>query len=94
MLLPKEFAFLAPVILGRDAQSVPRILSHQGRGIPSPREGEGDALASGEGYLKNMQKALNQRSQHQSFSDLFRESSLNQHLCNNKANLLTRLETR
>ena len=59
MLLPKEFAFLAPVILGL----VPRILSHQWRCIPSPREGEGDALASGEGYLKNVQKALNPRPQ-------------------------------
>ena len=36
-------------------------------------------MASGEWYLKNMQKAL---------------SMLSQHLCNNKANLLTRLETR
>ena len=67
MLLPKEFAFLAPVILGRDAQSVPRILSHQGRGNPkpSPRAGEGDALVSGEGYLKNVQKELNPCLQHQ-----------------------------
>ena len=58
---------------------MPSILWHQGRCQPSPREGEGDALASGEWYLKNMQKAL---------------SMLSQHLCNNKANLLTRLETR
>ena len=75
---------------------MPSILWHQGRGNPepSPREGEGDTNVSGEGYLKNLQKALSQRPLHQSFSDLFRESSLNQHLCNNKANLLTRLETR
>ena len=76
---PKKFAPLAPVILGRDAQSVPRILWHQGRCNLSPPAGEGDALASGEGYLNNMQKAL---------------SMLLQHLCNNKANLLTRFETR
>ncbi len=90
-------------------------------------------MASGEGYLKNVQKTLNKSSQHQpetsylsphpagcgrrvsmtllpkatlfcllatrenqrpqhpSFSDLFQESCVNQHLCNNKANLLTRL---
>ena len=70
---------LPPVILGRDAQSVHRILLHQGRCQPSPPAGEGDALASGEGYLKNVPKALNMRPQH---------------LCNNKANLLTRLEPR
>ena len=58
---------------------MPSILWHQGQCIPSPRAGDGDALASGEGYLNNMQKAL---------------SMLLQHLCNNKANLLTRLETR
>ena len=40
----------------------------------------------------NLQKEISFRIQHQSFSDSFRESSLNQHLCNNKANLLTRLE--
>ena len=51
-------------------------------------------MASGEGYLKNKQIALNPRPRHQSFSDLFRESCVNQYLCNNKANLLTRLETR
>ena len=55
------------------------ILWHQGRCIPSPREGEGDTNVSGEGYLKNMQKALNKSPRH---------------LFNNKANLLTRLETR
>ena len=48
---------LAPVILGL----VPSILWHQERCNRSPREGEGDALASGEGYLKNMQKVLNKR---------------------------------
>ena len=46
---------------------------------PSPREGEGEAQASGEGYLKDMQQELSMRPQH---------------LFNNKANLLTRLETR
>ncbi len=105
MLLPSGFAPLPPVILGL----VPRILSHQGRSQSSPlvtaslraeqsitlaRAGEGDALALGEGYLKNVQKVLSPRLRHQSFSDLFRESSLNKHLCNNKANLLARLETR
>ena len=132
MLRPKEFAPLPPVILG----SVPSILLHQGRGNPSPRAGEGDALASGEWHFKNVQKALSKRPQyhpelsylsphstscgrrvsmtllptatllcllatrenprplHPSFSDLFRESCVNQHLCNNKANLLTRFETR
>ena len=91
-------------------------------------------MASGEGYLKNVQKVLNPRPrhqpetsylsphpagcgrrgsmtllptatllcllaardnprpQHQSFLGLSQESSLNQHLFNNKANLLTRLE--
>ena len=53
--------------------------------------GEGAGLPAGKGYLKNMQKALNPRPQHQSFLGLSQESSLSQHLCNNKANLLTRL---
>ena len=75
MLRPKEFAPLPPVILG----SVPSILLHQGRGNPSPREGEGAGLPAGEGDLKNRQKAFNPHLQH---------------LCNNKANLLTRFETR
>ena len=91
---PKEFAPLPPVILGRDAQSVPRILWHQGRCNPSPRAGEGDALASGKGYLKDVQKTLNKRFKHPSFLGLSQESCVNQYLCNNKANLLTRLETR
>ena len=115
---------------------MPSILWHQGRCNPSPREGEGNALASGEGYLKNVQKELtlhlqyqpktsylsphptgcgrrvsmtllptatllcllasreNPRPRHLSFSGLSRVSSLNRDLCNNKANLLTRLETR
>ena len=132
MLRPKEFAPLPPVILG----SVPSILLHQGRCNPSPRAGEGDALASGEWYFKNVQKALSKRPQyqpemsnlsphpagcgrrvsmtllpaatllcllatrenprprHQSFLGLSQEFSLNRYLCNNKANLLTRLETR
>ena len=51
-------------------------------------------MPAGEWYLKNVQKVLNSRPQHQSFTDLFRESSLNQHLCNDKANLLTWLTTR
>ena len=56
ILLPKEFTPLPPVILGH----VPSILSHQGRGNPkpSPRAGEGEALASGEGYFKNRQQVL------------------------------------
>ena len=54
MLRPKEFAPLPPVILG----SVPSILLHQGRCNPSPRAGEGDALASGEGYFKDRQQVL------------------------------------
>ena len=61
ILLPKEFAPLPPVILGRDAQSVPSILWHQGRCNPSPPAGDGDALASGEGYLKDSQQELNRR---------------------------------
>ena len=55
----------------------PSILWHQGRSHPSPREGEGAGLPAGEGDLKNRQKAFNPHLQH---------------LCNNKANLLTRLE--
>ena len=51
-------------------------------------------MTSGEGYLKNEQQVLNPRPQPPSFLGLSQESSLNQHLCNNKANLLTRLETR
>ena len=47
-------------------------------------------MSAGEGYLKNMQKVLTLRPRHQSFLGLSQESSLNQHLCNNKANLLTR----
>ena len=67
ILRPSWFVPLPPVILGRDAQSVPRILSHQGRGNPkpSPRAGEGDALVSGEGYLKNVQKELTLHLQYQ-----------------------------
>ena len=61
MLRPKEFAPLPPVILG----SVPSILLHQGRCNPSPRAGEGDALVSGEGYLKNVQKELTLHLQYQ-----------------------------
>ena len=51
---PKEFAPLPPVILGH----VPSILWHQGRCQPSPRAGEGEALASGEGYFKDRQQVL------------------------------------
>ena len=39
------------------------------------------------------EKVPSPRLWHQSYSDLFRVSCVNQDLCNNKANLLTRLET-
>ena len=51
-------------------------------------------MASGEGYLKNVLQKLRMRPRHQSFLGLSQESCVNQHLCNNKANLLTRLGTR
>ena len=51
-------------------------------------------MASGEGYLKNVLQKLRMRLRHQSFLGLSQESCVNQHLCNNKANLLTRLGTR
>ena len=50
-----------------------------------------DTLVSGDGYLKNEQQILSQHIQLPSFSGLSRESCANRHLCNNKANLLTRL---
>ena len=51
-------------------------------------------MASGEGDLKNVLQKLRMRPRHQSFLGLSQESCVNQHLCNNKANLLTRLGTR
>ena len=51
-------------------------------------------MASGKGYLKNVLQKLRMRPRHQSFLGLSQESCVNQHLCNNKANLLTRLGTR
>ena len=51
-------------------------------------------MALGKGYLKDVQKTLNKRFKHPSFLGLSQESCVNQYLCNNKANLLTRLETR
>ena len=51
-------------------------------------------MPAGEGYLKDSQEELSMRPQHLSFLGLSQESSLNKHLCNNNANLLTRLETR
>ena len=44
--------------------------------------------------LPDWEKVPSPRPRPPSFSDLFRESCVNQHLYNNKANLLTRLETR
>ena len=54
---------------------------------------------SGREYRRRMtsrveaEKTPNQRPRHQSFSGLSRESCANRYLCNNKANLLTSLET-
>ena len=48
-------------------------------------------LSAGEGKLKNSQQILSQHLELSSFSGLSRESCANRHLCNNKANLLTRL---
>ena len=57
----------------------------------SPRAGEAADLSAGEGKLKNSQQILSQHLELPSFSGLSRESCANRHLCNNKANLLTRL---
>ena len=50
-------------------------------------------ITPGEGCLNGLQQTLSQRPRHQSFSGLSRESCANTLLLNNKANLLTRLET-
>ena len=57
----------------------------------SPNAGEVDTVVSGEGWLNNEQQILSQHLQLPSFSGLSREPCANRHLCNNKANLLTRL---
>lgn len=76
------------ILLPTSPHTLSSLRAKRSNPLTSPPAGEVADLSAGEGNLKNLQIVFSKRTRDKSFSDLFRESCVSRHLCNNKTNLL------